>query len=73
LSARPSWWTGAPWPAIGPDVGGGADPTGHAYRIPARVCYDNTSKTGGILNFNAVNCYPDTAAPAPPTNVRIVR
>src|SRR5207247_9270399 len=47
VSARPSWWTATPWPAIGPDVGGGADPTGHAYKIPAHACYDTTSKTGG--------------------------
>jgi hypothetical protein len=72
LPARPSWWTATPWPAIGPDVGGGEDPTGHAYRIPARACYDNTPKTGGILNFNAASCYPGMAPPAVPTNLRIV-
>ena len=72
LSAKPSWWGTARWPAIGPDVTGGQDPTGHAYKIPARACYDNTSKTGGILNFNAVTCYPETAAPGAPTRLRIV-
>jgi len=72
LSAKPSWWVATPWPAIGPDVSGGQDPTGHAYKIPARACYDSTSKTGGILNFNAVNCYRDTAAPSAPTKLRIV-
>jgi hypothetical protein len=72
LSARPAWWTATPWPAIGPDVAGGADPTGHAYKIPAHACFDNTSKTAGILNFNAVNCYPDAAAPAAPRNLRTV-
>jgi hypothetical protein len=72
LSAKPSWWVATPWPAIGPDVSGGQDPTGHAYKIPARACYDSTSKTGGILNFTAVNCYPDTAAPSAPTRLRIV-
>jgi len=73
VSAKPSWWTATPWPAIGPDVAGGADPTGHAHKIPAHACYDTTSKTGGILNFNAVNCYPDTTTPGAPTNLRIVR
>jgi hypothetical protein len=73
LPAKPSWWAATPWPAIGPDVGGGEDPTGHAYRIPAHACYDRTPTTGGILNFNADNCYPDTAAPTAPTNLRIVR
>lgn len=72
LPARPSWWAATPWPAIGPDVSGGADPTGHAYKIPAHACYDNTSKTGAILNFNALTCYPDTPVPAAPTNLRVV-
>ena len=78
LSVRKaSWWgTVAPWPAIGPDVSGGPGPGGQAYNIPARVCYDQTSKTNGILNFNANNCYggaTTTPRPAPPTNLRIVR
>ena len=72
LSGKPLWWAAVPWPAIGPDVSGGQDPTGHAHRIPAHACYDSTSKTGGILNFNALNCYPATAAPSAPTNLRIV-
>ena len=72
LSGKPSWWGAVPWPPIGPDVTGGQDPTGHAYKLPAHLCYDVTSKTGGILNFNAVNCYPDAAAPAAPKNLRIV-
>src|SRR5205809_6767610 len=58
------------WPAIGPDVTGGQDPAGHAYKIPARVCYDNTSKdSNGILIFNANICYNDPVAPdtTPPT------
>ena len=72
LSAKPSWWGTMPWPAIGPDISGGQDPTGHAYKIPAHACYDNTSKTGGILNFNAVNCYPNSPGPGAPRNLRIV-
>ena len=33
LSAKPSWWQGAPWPAVGPDVNGGNGPGGHTYDI----------------------------------------
>ena len=72
LSGMPSWWAGSPWPAIGPDVSGGVDSTGHANKIPAHACYDNTSKTGGILNFNPASCYRTAAPPAPPTNLRVV-
>ena len=72
LSAKPSWWGSTPWPAIGPDVAGGTGPGGHAFSAPAHLCYDNTSKTNGILNFNAANCYPTTALSAP-TNLRIIR
>jgi hypothetical protein len=74
MASKPSWWGSAPWPAIGPDISGGADLTGHAFKIPARACYENTAKTNGILNFNAANCY--TGGPvglAAPTNLRIIR
>jgi hypothetical protein len=73
LSGKPVWWpANTPWPAIGPDVTGGPGPGGHAYNIPAAVCYANTSKTNGILNFNAGNCYSSTAVkPAPPTGVKV--
>jgi hypothetical protein len=71
LSARPSWWGTIPWPAIGPDVTGGQDPSGHAHRIPAEVCFETTPKQGdGTLSFNASTCYggpPATAVPAPTT------
>jgi hypothetical protein len=72
LSAKPAWWGAVPWPAIGPDVTGGPGPGGHAYRIPAHVCYDNTSRTNGILNFNAAHCYASGTAPAAPPNLRII-
>jgi len=61
-----------PWPAIGPDVTGGQDSSGHAHNIPARVCYDTTSKNpDGTLVFNANNCYGKTSAtpPSPPASV----
>jgi hypothetical protein len=74
LSSRPSWWSTPwgtpPWPAIGPDVTGGSGPGGHAYDIPAKLCYNNTSKdSNGILNFNANNCYTSSPAPAAPTDL----
>jgi hypothetical protein len=76
LSVKPSWWGNAvPWPAVGPDVFGGDGPGGRSYRNPAHLCFDNTSKTNGILNFNANNCYAagsSSGAPAAPTNLRII-
>jgi hypothetical protein len=44
---------------------------GHAFKIPAQLCYENTPKTNGILNFNASTCYSATSL-ATPTNLRIV-
>ena len=76
LSAKPAWWGARPWPPIGPDVTGGELANGVAYRIPARLCYENTSKTGSILNFNADNCYAagtGTALPAAPLTSRSLR
>src|SRR5438445_586372 len=45
LSGKPSWWGTMPWPAIGPDVAGGdiSGYAGHAYTIPARLCYGRAS------------------------------
>ena len=70
LTSRPSWWVTTwgtpPWPATGPDItggnvtsGSGTESTldGHANKIPARLCYENTSQTSGILNFDAADCY----------------
>jgi hypothetical protein len=74
LSSRPSWWGTMPWPAIGPDVTGGQDPSGHAYQIPAQVCYKNTLKNAdGTLVFNANKCYGNTVPPppAPPKNLKV--
>ena len=90
LSVQPSAWWGTPWgtppwPTIGPDVTGGnvtlgvggeSTLDGHAYKIPARLCYENTSKTGGILNFDAASCYSgsssgDKVPPATPVNLHI--
>ena len=65
LTAKPTWWpTAEPWPPIGPDVTGGniANVGGHAYKIPAELCYENlgglADGTGPLLtNFDAANCY----------------
>jgi hypothetical protein len=72
LSSKPAFFGSVPWPPIGPDVTTGSETGGHAHRIPARLCYDNTPKTSGILNFNASVCYGNSGAtPAAPTNLRI--
>jgi hypothetical protein len=73
LSSKPAWLGTGAWPPIGPDVSDGNVPgyAGHANRIPARECYENTPKTDGILNFTAARCY---GRPLPaPTNLRIIR
>jgi len=73
LPARPAWFGAVAWPPIGPDVTGGQDPTGHAYKIPARLCYEKTAQSGGILNFSAASCYAaGVGAPTAPTNLRIL-
>jgi hypothetical protein len=72
LSAKPGWWGTMPWPAIGPDVTGGQDPSGHAFANPAQVCYNTSAKDGnGILIFNAARCYGQHFPPGAPTNLRI--
>jgi hypothetical protein len=77
-SARPAWWVSAPWPAIGPDVSGGDIPgvDGHAFRIPARICYENGAKNaaGALTNFDARRCYGESAMARPrPPSPRDVR
>jgi len=72
-TTRPSWFTLAiPWPAIGPDVtAGNGDTSGHVNKIPAQVCWESRNlKTGGA--FSAAACYPGTAVPSAPTNLRII-
>jgi hypothetical protein len=62
-----------PWPAIGPDVTGGTDPTGHVYANPAEVCFNACRKDDSypedisgnhIIVFNASKHYPGPV-PAP--------
>ena len=75
LASRPGWWGSMPWPAVGPDVTGGSDPSGHVYANPAQVCFNNSSGGTGAITFNASDCYgsgsstPPQGAPAPPTNL----
>jgi len=96
LSAKPTaWWRtpwgSPPWPAIGPDVtggnvtsGSGAASTlgGHAYKIPARLCFENSRRDtvnyGGLspvpIVFNANDCYGAAttgAPPNPPTSLQV--
>lgn len=66
LSAKPSWFQSITWPPIGPDVTGGPSlgVGGHAYLIPARVCFASLSDDAAfpssnprIKSFNRVTCY----------------
>jgi hypothetical protein len=80
LSGPPSFWSTPwgtpPWPAIGPDVTGGniSGWGGHANKIPARLCYENTPKSNNVLDFNASACYSSTAVqrPEPPTQLTVL-
>jgi hypothetical protein len=71
LSGKPSWWGSTPWPAIGPDItggalpagqGAGASPGGHVNTIPAMQCFYGTmggveGGAGSPRTFNPVTCY----------------
>ena len=72
-SGKPSWWGTMPWPAVGPDVAGGDIPGygGHAYKIPARRCYENAAidpayGNSNVRLFDPQACYV-TATPPPGT------
>jgi hypothetical protein len=82
LGGKPAWWATAfgtpPWPAIGPDVTGGNvsnSPTGgHANKIPARLCFENSpvdpaypSSNPRIRLFNANTCYAQQTTGAAPS------
>jgi hypothetical protein len=82
LSARPAFFNtsfgSVPWPAIGPDITGGniTNVAGHAFKIPAQVCYEHMTDdpafaAGTVRSFSAGACYPTGTPPAPPTNLRI--
>jgi hypothetical protein len=62
LSGKPSWWGALPFPATGPEIGGGKGPRGHSYGNPAQACYLNVmggsdGGTGSPLTFRASACY----------------
>jgi hypothetical protein len=74
LSGKPSWWGAMPWPAIGPDVTGGNDPSGHVYANPAETAYKNAPRDDSypvdevgnrILVFNAKRFYYPAAPSVP--------
>jgi hypothetical protein len=71
LSSTPVWWPSSlPFPAIGPDVTGGAGGGGHAGLIPAENCYQNImggseGGAGSPLTFNASGCYSSSQLQAP--------
>jgi hypothetical protein len=81
LGGKPGFFGGTPWPAQGPDVTAGdvSGYQGHAYRIPARACYedspiDSAYGSANVRQFNASRCYGSiAAAPSSPTNVRVIR
>jgi hypothetical protein len=91
LAARPPWfttpWGTPPWPPIGPDVTGGdisSSPTGgHANKIPARLCFENTDadpvysgSNPPVRLFDASSCYGQVvqsapSAPSPPGSLTL--
>lgn len=95
LAAQPTTWWATPWgtphwPSVGPEVTGGNVTSGsgvastlggHAHKIPARLCYENSaadlSYSADVsslrpLLFNASSCYQaSSAAPAAPTGLVI--
>jgi hypothetical protein len=86
-NSKPSWYASAygnpPWPPVGPDVTGGdfAGLSGHAYRNPARLCYENTPQDStnypgtAIIKFDASACYGTGSTgsqPTPPTNLNAI-
>lgn len=85
LTAKPGWWPSAvPWPAIGPDVTGGAvgGTGGHVHKIPSHLCYESMTADpayagdpASIKVFNPSSCYStvpvDAVPPSPPDNLRV--
>ena len=70
LSAKPSWFRTIPWPAIGPDVTGGSETAGRAYKNPARVCWEQTAidtayGAASVRLFSPAGCYGQSAGGGP--------
>jgi hypothetical protein len=79
LSGRPAFFGSGVWPPIGPDVAGGnvSGYGGHANKIPARLCFENTAidpayGSANVRRFDASACYGASGLAAP-TNLRIIR
>ena len=91
-ATQPPWWGTPwgtpPWPPIGPDVSNGNAPNtvtsatgGHANKIPARLCFENTavdpaypSSNPRILLFNGSTCYQAAAGgslPSAPSDLTV--
>jgi hypothetical protein len=76
LSGKPGWWGGSvPWPAIGPDITGGnvAGVGGHAYKIPAQLCWESMASDpafagdpAAVKVFSPSSCYTSGGTPIPP-------
>lgn len=75
LNSKPSWFGSVPWPPIGPDVNGGNVPTaptdGHAWKLPARNCFEAMAPGSSVGSFNAAICY-ESDQPTPPTGLRVI-
>jgi len=75
FGVKPDFWTTKfgtpPWPAIGPDVTNGLFQSGHVYKIPAHLVYDNLTNdprygTLGVKMFNGTNYnFLNTTSAAP--------
>jgi len=79
LLGKPAFFGPVAFPPVGPDVSSGniAGYGGHANKIPARLCFENTAVdsaygTAGVRKFDASVCYASGGLAAP-TNLRIVR
>jgi hypothetical protein len=82
-SSKPAYFGNVAWPPVGPDITNGNITTatgGHANKIPARLCFENTAidsayGTRNIRAHNAAACYGSgatTPPPAAPSNLRII-
>ena len=60
LSSKPAFFGATPFPAIGPDVTGGNDTSGHVHYIPAQVCYSEAK----MPNCLATSSQSNLAAPS---------
>ena len=81
LSSKPAFFGSVPWPPIGPDVTGGtvSGYAGHANKIPARLCWENSAidsayGANNIRSFVPTTCYPIASGPPlpAPANLRII-